>query len=83
MPRTPRHHATFLGDMLTVMLVSLRLSWLTQVYSLGEPGKPVDGTKNRLDNNRVARSFYHTIGINTMSVGEAVRSLSNVLVMTS
>ena len=82
MPRTPRHHATFLGDMFTVMLVSLRLSWLMQVYGLGEPVKLVDG-KNRVDNNRVARSFYHAIGINTMSVGEAVRSLSNVLVMTS
>ena len=82
MPRTPRHHATFLGDMFTVMLVSLRLSWLMQVYGLGEPVKLVDG-KNRVDNNRVARSFYHAISINTMSVGEAVRSLSNVLVMTS
>jgi hypothetical protein len=58
------------------------LSWLTQKYSLGEPGKPVDG-KNRLDNNRVARSLYHAIDISTMSVGDAVRSLSNVLVMTS
>ena len=82
MPRTPRHHATFLGGMFTVMLVSLRLSWLMQVYGLGEPVKLVDG-KNRVDNNRVARSFYHAISINTMSVGEAVRSLSNVLVMTS
>jgi hypothetical protein len=85
MPRTPRHHATFVGDMFTVMLVSLRLSWLTQVYSLnatGKPGKPGE-VKNRLDNNRVARSLYHSIDSTTMEVADAVRSLSRVFVMTS
>ena len=85
MPRTPRHHATFLGDMFSVMLVSLRLAWLAQVYGLDQFELRAGHVTRKVipDINRVGRSLYHTIDSNLMSFNMAVCSLSTIHVMTS